>query len=181
MQINFQGQYDKKLFFRAVALANRLPKDRQRWLSIALVIAVGALGVLVYRIITSGDFWDNLVYLLAAVFMIGVVGWIFLRPYFAARKMWNNPGTRRPLQGRVTSQGITYVLPEGENFIPWKRFTRLQKNDDLLTLVRGDGLLLVFPRSFFQNERDWKKFVQLVESRVSPMDEKGIRRPPREN
>ena len=41
MQIKFQGQYDRDLFFKAVALANRPPKNRQRLLSIMLVIAIG--------------------------------------------------------------------------------------------------------------------------------------------
>jgi hypothetical protein len=179
MQIIFQGQYDRDLFFKAVALANRPPKNRQRLLSFLLVIAIGSLGVVTYRIITSGDLLGNVVYLAAAIFMGGFVGQIFLRPYFAARKLWESPGTQRPLKGTITDQGITYVLPEGENFIPWARFNRLQKTDDLLTLVRNDGLLLVFPQGFFKSQSEWQKFNKLVNSKVSPIDEKGIQRPVR--
>ena len=181
MQINFQGQYDQKTFYRAVALANRPPKNRQRWMGLLLMLALGTLGALIYRVIVSGEWAQNLVYLAGVVLIIGVLIEIFLRPYFTARKMWKSPGTRRPLKGRITPQGITYELPQGENFIPWERFTRLQTADDLLTLVREDGLLLVFPRAFFKGTRDWEKFTQLAESRVAPLDEKGIRRPPRPN
>ncbi len=180
MQIKFQGQYDRNLFFRAVALANRPPKNRQRLLSILLVIAIGGMGVIGYRIITSGDWANNLVYLLAAIFMGGYVAQIFIRPYFAARKLWDDPGTRRPLKGHANKQGINYVFPQGEIIIDWKEFNRLQKTDNLITLVRSkDGLLLVFPQRFFNSDSNWNKFDKLVNDNVVPMDEKGIQRPAR--
>jgi hypothetical protein len=179
MQINFQGQYNRDLFFKAVALANRPPKNRQRLLSFMLVIAIGALGVIGYRIITSGDLIGNVLYLVAAIFMGGFVAQIFLRPYFVARKLWENPGTQRPLKGVITNHGITYVFPEGENQIEWERFNRLQKSNDLITIVRTDGLLVVFPRNFFKSESNWKKFDKLVDEKVIVIDEKGIQRPVR--
>jgi hypothetical protein len=179
MQINFQGQYNRDLFFRAVALANRPPKNRQRLLSFLLVISIGSFGVVIYRVISSGDLLGNIVYLAAAIFMGGLVSQILLRPYFVARKMWEKPGTRRPLKGFADSQGLTYQLLEGDNHILWARINRLQQIDNLLTLVRNDGLLLVFPRGFFKNQNDWQEFNKLVNSKVSPMDEKGIQRPAR--
>lgn len=179
MQIKFQGQYDKDLFFKAVALANRPPKNRQRLLSVLLLIAVGGIGVISYRIITSGDWSGNIVYLVAAIFMGGFVAHIFLRPYFAARKLWANPGTQRPLKGIITQQDITYVFPEGENHIEWEQFNRMQKTDTLVTLVRKDGLLLVFPRPFFKSDSNWKNFNKLVSNKVIALDEKGIQRPTR--
>lgn len=179
MQINFQGQYDRDLFFKAVALANRPPKNRQRLLSVMLVIAIAGVGVIGYRMITSGDWGGNFVYLLAAIFMGGLVAQIILRPYFAARKLWANPGTQRPLKGTVNKQGVNYVFPQGEITIEWNQFNRLQKTDDLVTLVRKDGLLVVFPRHFFKSESNWKKFNKLVSDKVSALDEKGIQRPAR--
>ena len=179
MQINFQGKYDKDTFFKAVALANRPTKNRQRLLSIMIVIAIGAVGVIGYRIITSGDWPGNIIYLVAALFMGGFVAQFFLRPYFVARKLWENPGTQRPLKGRITSQGVTYVFPEGENQINWERFSRLQQTADMVTLVRKDGLLVVFPRYFFKNDNNWQKFYKLVSSKVIHLDEKGIQRPAR--
>lgn len=179
MQINFQGQYDKDLFFKAVALANRQPQNRRRLLSMLLVIAVGGLGVIVYRMITSGDLYGNVLYLAAAIFLGGLVGQILLRPYFVARKLWENPGTQRPLKGYASHQGVTYQLPEGDNFIAWTRCNRMQKIDNLITLVRNDGLLLVFPQDFFRGERDWQKFNQLIDGKITPLNEKGIQRPAR--
>ncbi|HIE57567.1 MAG TPA: YcxB family protein [Anaerolineales bacterium] len=167
MQINFQGKYDKSTFYQAVALANRPPKNRQRWMMLLLALALGTLGALIYRSVASGEFANYAIYLGGVILIIGVIGEILLRPYFTARKLWRSPGTRRHLKGRVTAQGITYTLPEGENSIPWERFARMQKTNDLLTLVRDDGLLLVFPQSFFKNQQNWGKFNQLVESRTS--------------
>ena len=180
MLIKFQGQYDKDLFFKAVALANRPPKNRQRLLSVLLVIAIGGIGVIGYRTITSGDWSGNIVYLTAAVFMGGYVGYIFSRPYFTARKLWANPGVRRPLKGIIDQVGIHYTFLDGGIDIAWKDFSRLQKTDDLVTLIRKkDGLLLIFPQRFFKRKSDWQKFCGLVESRVVPLDEKGIQRPAR--
>lgn len=180
MQIKFQGQYDKDLFFKAVALANRPPKNRQRLLSILFVIAIGAMGVIGYRIITSEDWAGNFVYFAAAVFMGGYVAYIFLRPYFAARKLWANPGTQRPLKGTINKLGITFVFPEGEITIEWKDFYRPQKTNDLITLVRQkDGLLVIFPQRFFKGESDWQKFNKMVDNKVTPLGEKGIQRPAR--
>jgi hypothetical protein len=179
MQIKFHGQYDKDLFFKAVALANRPPKNRARLLSIMLVIAAGAIGIIGYRTIASGDWAGNLLYLAAAVFMGAYVAQIFLRPYFAARKLWADPGSRRPLKGSINNHGLTYVFPEGEATIEWRRFNRVQKTGDLVTLVRDDGLLLVFPRRFFNNQSSWQKFNRLVDDKVTAIDEKGIRRPSR--
>ena len=158
MQIKFQGQYDKITFYRAVALANRPAKNRQRLLSILLVIAIGAIAIIGYRIIATGNWVENFVYLVAAILMGGFIAYIFYRPYYAARKMWANPGTRRPLKGIITNQGITYSLPEGENTIEWEQYNRLQRTGDLVTLVRKDGLLLVFPRNFFKSKKNWEKF-----------------------
>jgi hypothetical protein len=180
MQIKFQGQYDKKLFFKAVALANRPPKNRQRLLSILLVIAIGAVGVIVYRLIITGDIVGNLVYLAAALFMGGYVVFIFLRPYSAASKLWSNSGVRRPLKGTIDGIGIHYDFGDQRNDIAWKDLYRRQITDDLVTIIRKkDGLLLIFPQHFINGKNNWQKFCQLVENNVSSIGEKGIQRPVR--
>ena len=170
MRINFQGQYNQNLFFKAVALANQPPKNRNRLLSLLLVIAVGALGVIIYRIITSGDWVGNVVYLLGALIMGGYVAYVLISPYFVARKLWQNPGVQRPLQGIVNEQGITYQLPEGENQIAWGRFRRVRKTSDLTTLVRDDGLLVIFTPQFFKSVRYWEQFNKLVDQKIAPID-----------
>ena len=112
--------------------------------------------------------------------MGGYVAYIFLRPYFTARKLWANPGVRRPLKGIIDEVGVHYIFLDGGIDIAWKDFNRLQKSDDLVTLIRQkDGLLLIFPQRFFKGKGNWQKFCGLVESSVISIDDKGIQRPAR--
>lgn len=176
MQINFQGQYDKELFNKGVRLANRMTKGRLGFMVFLLIIGAGTLGVMSNRIRTVSDLPSNGVYVIAALILIGVATFNLVQPYFIARKLWANPGVQRKLKGQVTAQGITYVFPEGRNEITWDRINRLQKTADLITLIRGDGLLLIFPRHFFKSKSDWQKFEKLVSSRVVSMDRARRRR-----
>jgi hypothetical protein len=166
MEIKFQGQYTKDVFFTAVRLANQPARNQKRFLWFMLLFAVGALILLLYRIIDTQDFGGNAILLGAAVIMVIVVGGIFFQPHFTARKLWRNPGVRRVLKGVVSNRGITYNLEVGKNEIAWNRITRIRMKDDLVTLVRSDGLLLVFPRQFFSRDSDWGKLLKLVEKMV---------------
>jgi len=165
MEINFQGQYAKDLFFRAVRLANRPAKNQQRFITMMTIFSIAAIGVMLYRIFETGDWKGNLILLVAALVLGGIVAWVYLAPYFTARKMWANPGTRRALKGQVTNRGITYILEAGINEIRWERFTRVRKTEDMVTLIRNDGLMVIFPPRFFKKTSDWRRFVKLVEGK----------------
>jgi hypothetical protein len=165
MVIEFRGQYDKKLFFQAVRLANRPARNQQRYVFIMTTFAIVAIGIMIYRVIQTGDLMGNVILLGGALVLVGIVGWIHLTPYFTAQKMWTNPGTRRELKGQVTNQGITYLLEAGVNEIRWEHFSRVRKNQDTVTLVRNDGLLVIFPRRFFRKDADWRKFTKLIENK----------------
>ena len=166
MEISFKGQYDRATFYRAVRLANRPSRDQNRFLWFMFMFACGALVLMLYRIFTSGDFGGNAILLFVALILVVVIGYVFLQPVFSARKMWAQAGTRRVLQGRVTHQGIVYELEEGHNEIRWERFRRMRRAEDLVTLLREDGLLLVFPQGFFKKPSDWRKFIRLVERKL---------------
>jgi hypothetical protein len=122
--------------------------------------------LLLYRIIDTQDFAGNAILLGATVIMVIVVGGIFFQPYFTARKLWANPGVHRVLKGLISNRGIIYRLEAGKNEISWDRITRIRQEADLVTLVRSDGLLLVFPRRFFSRDSDWRKFLRLVDKVV---------------
>jgi hypothetical protein len=167
MEIQFRGHYDRETFFKAVKLANRKNKNQRQLIFIATIFALVAAGILLQRVLQSGDWASNLIWLLAALVLGGTVAWINLAPYFAAWKMWGNPGTRRELRGQVTNQGIVYDLKEGRNEILWGRFTRVRTGPDFVTLVRNDGLLIVFPQNFFRKSADWRKFFKFVERKYA--------------
>jgi hypothetical protein len=80
--------------------------------------------------------------------------------------MWRNPSVRRKLTGVVSKKGIKYRLKEGSNELLWERFIRVRKAQNLVTLVTHEGLLIIFPRSFFKNEADWQKFERLVDMKI---------------
>jgi hypothetical protein len=168
MEIKFGGKYDKATFFKSVRLANSPDRKQRRFLAIISTFALISIGLLLYRVFESGDLMGSAILLVAAITLGGGALWPYLRAYFTARKMWANEGTRRPLQGVVTNQGITYILVDGRNEIRWERFRRVRKTGDLVALVRSDGLLLVFPRSFFNRDADWRKFSRLIDKRLNP-------------
>lgn len=174
MQINFHGQYDKDLFFKAVRLANKLSKGRLRFLVFLLLVGLGTLGVMIYRIIETGDIFGNLVYIAAVFILCALAIFDVVRPLFAARKLWANPGVQRELKGLITTQGIVYQFPEGTNEILWEQFNRLQITTDLITLIRRDGLLVIFPRRFFKSSVDWKKVQDLANRKVISIE--GLKR-----
>ena len=166
MDIQFRGQYDRNLFFKAVRLANQPARNQQRFLVMMTIFSFAAIGVMLYRGIETGDMGGNLILLAVALVLGGIVAWIYLTPYFTARKMWANPGTRQALKGRITNRGITYILDAGINEIRWNRFTRIRKSGEMVTFIRNDGLLLVFPQHFFKKSSDWRKFLKLVEVKL---------------
>jgi len=166
MEISFRGQYDKNLFFKSVMLANQPPKNRRFVQPFMLVFILVAIVVLISRLIETGDILDNAMYIVVVMIVSAFLVRSYLQPYLGARSMWTNPSVRRKLAGVVTKQGITYQLEAGTNEILWERFTRVRKANNLITLVTREGLLVIFPRTFFKNEADWQRFERLVDTKI---------------
>jgi hypothetical protein len=166
MEISFRGQYDKELFFKSVRLANRPPKNRRFVPTFMLVFIMVAIGVLVLRLLETGDILGNATYIVLIMIIGAFLVRSYLQPYLAAREMWANPSVRRKLAGVVTKKGIVYQLEEGNNEISWERFLRVRKARNLTTLTTREGLLVIFPQHFFKNDTNWQRFNSLVDSKV---------------
>jgi hypothetical protein len=167
MEIKFQGRYDKALFYKAVSLANQSSRNR-RWLQpVLLLLLAGVSIVLLVRLIVSGDVPGNASILAVVMIAAGFAARATLAPLFAARKMWANPALRDEMSGSVTPRGITYQLKVGVNEIPWRRFSRVRRVKNLVTLVTRDGLLVIFPQRFFVSDADWNKFNRLLETHLA--------------
>jgi len=147
-------------------LANQPPKNRRFVRSFLLVFILVAVVVLISRLIETGDIFGNATYIVVVMIVGAFLGRSYLQPYLGARQMWKNPSVRRKLAGVVTKKGILYRLEAGNNEIPWERFTRVRKANNLVTLVTREGLLVIFPRTFFKNDSDWQKFERLVDTRI---------------
>ncbi|MBN1305868.1 MAG: YcxB family protein [Anaerolineales bacterium] len=169
MEIKFNGQYNQKTFFRAVQVANQ-PRGSRRWIRpIMLAALLISAGVLVSRLLENGDVMDNAMYIVVVMILGSFVYRAYTASYFAARRMWTNPNLQEPLVGYVNKKGITYILEDGVNVIPWARYNRVRKESDVVALVTRDGLMTAFPRSFFKKDADWQKFIKLVGASVISM------------
>ena len=166
MEITFRGQYDTNLFYKSVLLANQPPKNRRIVQSFMLAFILVAIVVLVIRLFQTRDILGHATYITVVMLIGAFLARSYLQPHLAARRMWNNPSVRQKLGGIVTKKGIEYRLEAGNNEILWERFTRVRKAQNLVTLVTREGLLVIFPRSFFKNETDWQKFERLVDTKI---------------
>jgi len=162
MEIKFQGSYKKEEFFKGVRLANQLEGNQNRFIWFLFFFVLGTTVVLIYRAQVSGQWSENAILIGAGTLLAGVIVGLMLRPNLTARRMWQESGTRRRLKGRITNQSLIYEFDLGRNEISWNRIKRIKKDEDLVSLVREDGLLLIFPRHFFGRDADWRKFVKFI-------------------
>lgn len=166
MEISFRGQYDKDLFYKAIILANQ-PARNRRVMNLFMALFVLAAGVvLVQRVLESRNILENAAYIALVMIVAAFVVRPYLQPRLAARTLWDNPSVQRPLQGTITSRGITYIFDAGQKHISWETINRMRKNPVMVTLVTITGLTLIFPQRFFKNDADWQRFNALIEKKV---------------
>ncbi len=166
MEIQFHGQFDKPTFFKAVALANRQNR-RSMILRYALTgIAALFLVVNLYNFFTRGSQTGNDI-LSVALSLIILLYFIFsvrLTTQALANRLWKSEGVHQEQIGTITEEGVTYQ-PD-TTAIPWERYGRGQSADDMQLLMTDDGLLSIFPRSFFSSDEDWKTFRGWVDTKI---------------
>ena len=166
MQIKFKGQYDKKLFYNAVRLANQ-PGRSSRLMYILVGMVFGVMTITTTReIIGTGDFAGSIIEIALLLLMAFILYQAYVPPYLGARKMWETTSVQRPLSGYATKNGITYNFPQGDKSYTWSDFNRVRKVGGLVTLISIRGMLLIFPRHFFKNETNWERFTKLVDTNV---------------
>ena len=169
MDIEFSGEYDKKQFFRAVALAN-MPPRRGRLIRLALLALLALVFVaLVADYLTHGNQRpDKVIRIAINVF---ILGYFLLLPYISswriASGLWKGKIASSPhVEGRVIGHGIVYKSAASEKEFAWETFSKARKTRDLVVLVTADGVMSIHPRSFFMSDQDWSRFQQLVDYNV---------------
>lgn len=168
MEIEFQGQYDKNLFYKAVALAN-MPSRRGNIIRILSLVIIAVVFVwLVASYLTQNN--PNTFKALRLSITIPMLAYFLLSPYITswrvASQLWKDKTIQALVTGRVTGLGITYTSSTAEKEFKWESFARVRKAQDLIVLVTADGTISIHPRSFFGNDGDWGRFQQLVEFKV---------------
>jgi len=166
MQIKFNGQYDKDLFFNAVRVANQpVRASRAMYILVALVFGVLLLTT-TKAVIQTGDFAGSLIEIALILLMGAVLYQAYIPTYLGARNLWTSELAQRIFKGTVTKNGITYTFPQGDKSYQWGEINRLRSTHGLVTLVTLTGMLLIFPRRFFKTDADWDRFKGVVETNV---------------
>ena len=166
MQIKFNGQYTKDLFFKAVRVANQ-PSRNARVMNIFVALVFGVLLVTTTKNVAhTGDLAGNLISIALLLIMGFLLYQAYVPPYLGARQMWTPELARRVFKGTITKKGITYNFPKGDKSYQWSDFNRLRTAPSFVTLITLTGMLLVFPRYFFKTDADWERFTKIVESNV---------------
>lgn len=173
MEIEFQGQYDKTILFKAVSLANK-PSKRNTTIRIGLTILFLAIYIAYFINVGSKETLSSFDILKVGRHLIAlpVIAYFFLQPYissyFAASSLWKNPIMQKPLAGAISSQGIAYISSTKERQeIAWGSFAKKQMSENLIVLLTADGVLSFFPRHFFKTDDDWQRVKQWVDFKVA--------------
>jgi hypothetical protein len=171
MEIQYQGQYDKKTFFKAVALANKPPKKNTIF-RIGLTVLFILVLVAYFFVTVANENLSIFDVLRAGKHFIGmpVVIYILLQPYissyFTALKLWNESVIQKPQAGTISNQGVMITSSNGNKEISWNRFAKKQITENLIVLLTSDGVVFIFPQYFFSTDTDWQKTKQWVNESV---------------
>ena len=166
MDVEFRRQYDKQTFFKAVALANRQGLRSTIFRYVLIGIAAIFLVINAFNFFARGGQNSNdiLSVVLSAIILLYFIFGVRLTTYALASRLWKGEGVHQEQAGTVNEEGITYH-PD-TIIIPWERYSRGHSTEDMQLLMTEDGLLSIFPRSFFTSDEDWKTFRNWVDTRI---------------
>jgi hypothetical protein len=166
MDVEFHGQYDKATFYKAVALANRQSKRNIIIRYVLVAIAAIFLVINVFNFFARGGNNSNdiLSVVLSIIILLYFIFGVRLTTTALAARLWKSDSVRQEQAGTISEEGITYH-PD-TTMITWERFSRGQSTEEMQLLMTEDGLLSIFPRSFFSSDEDWKTFQNWVDTRI---------------
>ena len=172
MEIKFNGKYDRKTFFQAIALVNK-PSRR------TMIIRYGIFGIFtiiyiiyLFTVATKEDpSTTDVARIGRHLITVALLLYLLLQPYFsayqAASKIWKMPSVQDPFGGFVTSLGITYNLSSGQKERTWDQFAKIKVTESFVALVTPDGTLSLLQRNFFQSDHDWNTVLQWASVKVA--------------
>lgn len=170
MEIEFQGQYNKKSFYRAVALAGKpTRRDRAQSAVFSLILAVLTVAVIVNILIdgTQQTAPFRTLRILLSLFTASCVLLVpYLRSWRTATQLWRDPSIQALQSGAVTSSGIVYRSSRSQKEYKWQQYSKKQIESEMIVLLTADGILTVLLREFFKCDADWERVKQLVDFNV---------------
>lgn len=172
MKIEFNGQYTRDEFYRAVALING-PSRRGTTLRIIILVILVALYIayFIFAVPEASQSTFELVRVGRHVITVGIILYILSLPYLSAyrtaARLWNLPSVQGTFHGYVSSQGVIHGSSSDGQVINWDRFAKVRMNDKFIALLTADGILSLLPRSFFRSEAEWNVVRQWAGHRVA--------------
>lgn len=168
MNIKFRGQYEKKQYFKGMALAAKQPMSKTLG-RVALFLGFTAIYVvLVYHTLGQEEISTHeLGRAIRHLLTVGILGYAIFRPaintYSTANKLWKDPIIRALKFGTITDEGICFY---DKVTYGWDRFIFKRMTDELVVLLTVSSDISIFPKHFFEDENDWNEFRQVVEFKV---------------
>lgn len=168
MEINFSGSYEKKLFHQSIFLVNK-PSTRSAVLRILGFLAVVAIyigltiNVLKSETQSASEITGLLRHLITLTVFFSFAFQPYIKAFTTSRNLWNDPITRMPIQGRISTQGIFFG---SSHTLSWDTFIKFEKIEALIVLQTINQQIVILPRSFFENDRDWKTLQQWIDRYV---------------
>jgi len=166
MDVEFHGQFDKATFFKAVELANRQSRRNIIIRYVLIGIAAIFLVINVFNFFARGGQNSNdiLSVVLSIIIVLYFIFGVKLTTNALASRLWKGEGVHQEQAGTISEEGIIYH-PD-TILIAWDRYSRGQSTEEMQLLMTEDGLLSIFPRSFFNSDEDWKTFQNWVNTRI---------------
>lgn len=172
MELEFNGQYEKSAYFKAIQWIYK-PSKRVSIIRIGafilflvlyvayLVTAFSQEGVSAFEL--SRVFRYLFTFLILAYFLLQP----YIRAYLSASRLWADPITRRKISGRISGIGIQF-LPS-DDWMPWDQFVKVHKSIDMVVLLTATWSFVILPRQFFQSDKDWEILLGMISSKVKEM------------
>ena len=168
MSIEFEGTYDKKSLRKKTALITYPSKKylfRRLLVAFVLLLILVPVTISVYetkQYFTKFALWVPI--LLLAIYYLTIHP--YLETYLASLQVSNKPKKKSFRKGEISSEGITFSVPENLESTSWSKIYRAKKTGDLVVLFVDYAPSITFPRSFFKREVDWQQFNRWVDYNV---------------
>lgn len=169
MEIEFNGIFDKSKLFRAMVMLYRPSRRRTLFragIFIAYLIFLAYVFVAEIRNLSTSELVRVGRVVVATVLFFYFIFQPYISIYRSASRIWNEPATRKPIQGYVSTQGITHKFGERKFETAWEKFVKIHPTGEFIALMTADSTITLLQRSFFKNEGDWNIVLQWARNRV---------------
>jgi len=168
MEIQFSGILDETLIAQAVKLASQPTRVQRIIRGVMLLVILAAVVFVTYTTVTGTETQPTR--WLRILLWVGLLAYFIYQPVLTQRrltqKIWKSVQAQPRMEGAVTPVGVSFTLGDSSQEIPWDRFFRLRKSDEMTILLTKNGMLSMFPRRFFPSSADWSHLQQVIDQHV---------------